>query len=430
MSRQSPGRLDSMLSDGTLCHLAYVSKNQSDLARRCGITPDAFISWRIRFRVKNGVSAPTFEELQRGLPVERGVLTDAQNLAVARVFQQGPRVHPERDEISDRGPEITDRDDFDVDVSDWDDEPTQPNAQTPTVVGARNPPDFSNWPEALNDNWRTHEQPASSRKLTREDCPDGSLILWASDVHIPIHNDVACRLMVECAERSGVSRVIAGGDILDLNCLSKHAKESRRTVEHATILEEVEPGRWLLDWFATKPTDYILGNHEDRLKRFVDENPAFHGSLVSNFAQVTNLPSGINVLPQGGEVRLGSLSARHLDAEFKNSSGGKYPAQRVLEMLPDQSTIGGHVHRITTACRTTRDEHGINRTHKAWTMGHMSHEHMHSNYVSSSPNWQEGFGMIRVCWEGERPRFSVYQIEVLRDRNNRPMFEWDGYWYL
>jgi hypothetical protein len=323
---------------------------------------------------------------------------------------------------------------LDVDVSEWDEEPTEPGiASLWGVVPGLPPSDFgarrTHWSEAANNNWRALEQPATSRKLTREDCPDGSLILWASDVHIPIHDDTACRLMVECAERSGVSHVIAGGDILDMNCLSKHAKESRRTVEHATILEEVEPGRWLLDWFATKKTDLILGNHEDRLKRFIDENPAFHGSLVSNFAQVTNLPAGINVIPQGGEVRLGSLSARHLDAEFKNSSGGKYPAQRVLEMLPDQSTVGGHVHRIHSACRTTRDEDGINRTHKAWTMGHMSHEHMHSNYVSSSPNWQQGFGMIRVTWEGARPRFSVYQIEVMRDRDNRPYFEWGGVWY-
>jgi hypothetical protein len=268
-----------------------------------------------------------------------------------------------------------------------------------------------------------------TRKLTRAECPDGTMILWASDIHIPIHNVIGGELMIECAERNGVTRTIMGGDILDFNCLSRHKKQARRVVEHATLLEEVEPGRAMLNWFASKQSDYILGNHEGRLQSFIDENPIFHGSVASNFAQVVDLPRSINVVPQGGEVRLGSLSARHLDAEFKGGSGGKYPAQQVLDKLPYQCTMGGHVHRISVARRTTRDEDGISRTHCAWTMGHMSVEHEHYDYVSTSPNWQTGFAMIRVYWEGDRPRYSVYQIEVLFDRHNRPYFEFGGHVY-
>jgi hypothetical protein len=264
------------------------------------------------------------------------------------------------------------------------------------------------------------------RKLTREDCPEGSLMLWASDVHIRIEHTEALKLMVECAEAFGVNRVIAGGDILDLNCLSMHPKESESVVQHSTILEEVESGRWLLNWMAKKPCHYILGNHEDRLKRFIDMNPALHGSPASNLGWLVDLPKSIEVLPQGSEIRLGNLSMVHLDAEFKRGDGGKYPAHRLLEMDPDHSTIGGHVHRFSTAWRTSRDENGINRTRRGWTMGHMSHEHKHRSYMKKRPNWQVGFGLIRVYWEDDRPRWSVYQIEVLFDRHNRPYFEFGG----
>lgn len=268
---------------------------------------------------------------------------------------------------------------------------------------------------------------SSIRKLTHADCPDGSLILWASDIHIPIHNEPVLRLMVECAERAGVRRVVAGGDILDMNCLSKHAKESRRSVEHATILEEVEPGRWLLDWFATKETTLILGNHELRLERFVDENPAFHGSVASNLKHVANLPGDIEVID--GEVRLGNLAMFHGHNEFKNGTGGRYPAQKILDMFPDQSSIHGHLHRKATAYRTTRDEDGVHRTRRAWSMGHLSLEHMHYGYVGRCPNWQIGFAIIRVYWEADRPRWTVYPIEVLFDRYNRPYFEFEGHVY-
>lgn len=251
-------------------------------------------------------------------------------------------------------------------------------------------------------------------------------MMWISDVHIGIQHDPALRLAVECAERAGVTRVVAGGDIYDMNCLSKHAKEANRVVEHATILEEVESGRWFTNWLATRDTTLILGNHEDRLKRFVDENPVFYGSVASNFASIVQLPNSIEVIPQGGELRLGNLALFHGDGEFKKSTGGKYPAHKLLDMCPDQSSICGHVHRMTCACRTTRDEYGILRTRRAHTMGHMSHEEMHYGYVSKHPNWQMGFGLIRVYWEGDRPRWTVYPVEVLFDRRNRPYFEFEG----
>jgi hypothetical protein len=300
-----------------------------------------------------------------------------------------------------------------------------PACSEPVVGEIWQPSDFRN-PDAL-----PYVQPVSPklRKLTKDDCPDGTVILWASDIHIPIHHDAACRLMVEVAQRAGVTRAVVGGDGLDMNCLSKHAKESARTVLHSTILEEVEPGRWLLDYFASLQTDYMLGNHEDRLKRFVDENPAFHGSVASNFAKICELPAGLNIVPQGGEVRLGNLALVHGDAEFKNGTGGLHPAAKLLSMAPDQSTICGHLHRMAQACRTTRDEDGIPRTRRAWTMGHMSVEEMHYGYVSKNPNWQIGFALIRVFWEGDRPRWTVYPIEVLFDRYNRPFFEFEGHVY-
>lgn len=70
MSRQRPGRLDNMLADGTLYHLAQSSKTQADLARQCGITPDAYGSW-LKRRRDAGLVTPTFDELQRGSPVEK-----------------------------------------------------------------------------------------------------------------------------------------------------------------------------------------------------------------------------------------------------------------------------------------------------------------------------------------------------------------------
>lgn len=269
------------------------------------------------------------------------------------------------------------------------------------------------------------------RHLTKSEVPDGSILLWISDVHVPIHHPIPLRLAMECAEKVGVTHVIAGGDILDLHCLSSHPKDPDRILAQGTILEEVEPGRWFLNWLTTRPSILIQGNHEGRLDRFIAEKcPALYGTAAGSLSTLARLPAGIEVLPWengGAEVRLGNLSLVHGDGEFKKSTGGQYPAHKLLTMIPDQSTICGHVHRITQARRTTTDEYGIKRTRAAFTMGHMSIEEKHYGYMSKHPNWQMGFGLIYVFWEGNRPRFEVDQVEILFDRRNRPYFSVGGY---
>lgn len=266
------------------------------------------------------------------------------------------------------------------------------------------------------------------RNLTKENTPDDSWIGWVSDIHGPIDHTPALKLAVECFERVGITRLVAGGDILDFNCLSSHEKEVDRVIEAGTLLEEVEPFRWFLNWMATRDCTYILGNHEGRLDRFIarPENMALYGTVAASFTDMVQLPTSIDVLPVGSDLRLGNLNMSHGDAEFKKSSGGKYPAAKLLDMVPDYSSIIGHLHRLSSARRTARDENGIARTRAAWTMPHMSIEARHYGYVSKHIGWQIGFGLIHVWWEGNKARFNVYQVEIMFDKKNRPYFEFAG----
>lgn len=265
-------------------------------------------------------------------------------------------------------------------------------------------------------------------KLTKANVPDNSIILWVSDVHIRIQHDTALKLMIECAERLGVTLVVAGGDIFDFHCLSKHPKKSKSVVSHPTLLAEIEPGRWFLDWLGTRDTIMLEGNHETRLQRFIDEHPVLHGTVAQNLPAMVQLPASVRYIGEDDELRLGNLTMFHGHMEFKRGIP-QHPAVKIASMMPDTSAICGHVHRKSTFCRTTADEDGINRTRQVWTMPHMSHEEEHHDYAGKHPNWQMGFGVIRVYWEGDRPRWTVTQVEVLFDRHNRPYFEHEGHVY-
>lgn len=262
--------------------------------------------------------------------------------------------------------------------------------------------------------------------LTKETCPSGSRLLYLSDVHIPTEDRPALEVMVSLAEDVGVTGVIAAGDIYDCYCISEHPKQAERILENGTLREEAAKGLYLTTWLSTRPVVFIEGNHEDRINRFVDKNPALHGLTVK---EVLGLPDQWVYLPNGGQVRLGNLVMSHGDTEFKKSTGGRYPAQKLLDMAPDQSSIIGHLHRIGQARRTSYDEQGIPRTRAAWTNGHLSRVDSHYEYVSRYIGWQTGFITIDVMWEEDRPRFAVYQHEVLRDRYNRPYVLFNGKCY-
>lgn len=246
---------------------------------------------------------------------------------------------------------------------------------------------------------------------------DGEKWIWLSDIHIPIDNTAAVKIAIDVAEYVGVDRVIAGGDILDFHCISKHAKDPERVISAGTIEQEISSGRWLFDWFATRSCEYILGNHEDRWDRFVGDNPELFGIT---FRDITKIPASINVLPVGSEIRAGSLVFEHGDGIFKRGNGGRNPAQRLLDIAPNQSTIIGHLHRQQTALRTFRGEDYQQKSHGAWTMGHLSIEHFHHDYVSSHPNWQTGFGIISFWRDGSKVRYEVTSIQIHFDRRNRP----------
>jgi hypothetical protein len=265
-------------------------------------------------------------------------------------------------------------------------------------------------------------------KLTQKHLPDASRIGWVSDVHLGIEHTPSLKLMCEAWEAAGVTHIVAGGDIADLHCLSTHPKDPERILAQGTIEAEIAPGRWFLDYLATRGEDcyYLKGNHEGRWDRFVQrEATALFGNSSASLESLMKLHPSINVLPVGSELRLGNLVLTHLDNELPRG-GGKMPAKQLLDMAPDQSTVGGHVHTISMYRRSTRDEDGIKRTRAAWTMGHMSREEKHHDYVTRHINWQMGFGIIDVWWDSGRPRWDVTQVEVMFDRKARPYFALHG----
>lgn len=244
------------------------------------------------------------------------------------------------------------------------------------------------------------------------------------DVHIGIHDEAAMRCLVECFEREGCDFVVANGDIHDCAAVSPHAgKKKRAALETGQLAEEAASGRWLVDWLCTRPSLYGVGNHEDWINDLaLDSNTV--GTVT--VASALGLPSAVQVLPHGYQVRLGSLVVEHGDITLGRSTGGAHLAANILRRYPNQTTIVNHFHHQDYAVHTSSDPSGRNRSHAAYCLGHVSDTTAHTEYAGRLPNWQQGGAIVSVWHDAGKARFTVHLLEVHRDRRNRPVFEFNG----
>lgn len=277
---------------------------------------------------------------------------------------------------------------------------------------------------------RPGPSPLFVRRLTRTEVPDGTALGVFGDLHIGCHDAPAANLMVECFDRVGVDIVIPNGDIHDCGPVAPHEMKARTAAAtNGQLLEEAYSGREYVDWMRTRRLClYGEGNHEDWINDVAVRNNAVGSITVANSLDLPVGPA-FEVLPHGYQIRLGSLVIEHGDIVLGRGSGGANLARSILNRYPTQTTVVNHFHRDDYAVRTAPDAGGVPRSHAAVCLGHMSDPSAHADYAGRAPNWQQGFGLIRVWYDAGKPRFTVDSVEIHRTRRGHPVFEYGGHVY-
>src|SRR5258708_7028103 len=89
------------------------------------------------------------------------------------------------------------------------------------------------------------------------------------DVHFPDHDPLALEAALKAHEVLKPDHTIFLGDVLDCGIFSMHPKRKiSETVSSSFKKTEVDPCNKMMDRVqkSTKHTDYLLGNHEDRIE--------------------------------------------------------------------------------------------------------------------------------------------------------------------
>lgn len=207
------------------------------------------------------------------------------------------------------------------------------------------------------------------------------------DIHAPLHNEKAFGAACNAASDKKLSGIIQLGDFADFESLSSHTKTkpSERTLKKE--VEGVVAVRKDLESLATKRV-ITLGNHEDRLPRFLMKNaPELFDSV--DFETLCGFDKW-EVIDFKQHYQLGKVILTHtIDPQMTGVN-----AIRNTGVLAGKSIITGHVHRLQTEYfGKVTGKHYF--THcPGWLGSDKAAEYMSKAKIWSQ--WQTGFDLLYV----------------------------------
>ena len=213
--------------------------------------------------------------------------------------------------------------------------------------------------------------------------PGGTVFL--GDLHAPYHDTTAVDATIEVIRRTKPSRIVMLGDIVDFYAISRFCKEPERSLR---LQEEIDAAHRVMSlWRAAAPhadIDYIEGNHEERLRKYLwTRAPELSRLRCLDFQMLMGL-FRLNIrYHDHGWCRVGGIIAQH--GETVRPMAG-YTVSGELRKR-GCSVIQGHTHRAAHVTRTTMsgDSDGIEAGCLCLCTGD-AHDYIRHE---GTPDWQQ-----------------------------------------
>ena len=165
-------------------------------------------------------------------------------------------------------------------------------------------------------------------------------ILFVPDTHAPYHDRRAFDLVDKVARKIQPDIVALLGDFADFYAVSSHVKDPARRM---TFDMEVTHVRRLLrrvEGWGAKRKLYIMGNHEDRLTRYIASQAEEMHGIVSPDSLFGLTEHGWEVTPYKDHASIGKLYLTH-----DVGKSGPSALKDALNSFQDNIVIG-HTHRL------------------------------------------------------------------------------------
>lgn len=215
-------------------------------------------------------------------------------------------------------------------------------------------------------------------------------VLVVSDIHFPIHHERGWAAVKQFAADVKPERVIAAGDIVDLQVLSSFDPDEQCVVD---VSREIKMGANELNEISqNSELDVVPGNHEDRWDRAIlgkkylalrgcsglGLEDQFRAQGLRSDAKWRRETAASPFLP------LGKNALIILHGHNQKNSGTSIAVKNAARFA-GVSTLVGHHHRAQLHTHTV-----LGKTHISIANPHLSNHH---EYMKT-PNWQRGFTFL------------------------------------
>ncbi len=237
--------------------------------------------------------------------------------------------------------------------------------------------------------------------------PEGTKIVVLPDIHCPAHNQLLMWAILAFLKDYQPDVIIFIGDVADVFALSAWPNPPRSV---KNIQAELDETRRLVDKILSvskcKHAYYIMGNHEDRVFRYLknvapgaatilDFNTrepvlSFHGLMGYKIgAPVTFIYDLAEQGGFGGGLRVNDDMTFHHGFIVRPNPGA---SPRADSARFGQSTTTGHTHRLGFSAVAVN-----NTVVRAIELGHLvDPNHAYLAYANMLNNWHPGFGVGRI----------------------------------
>jgi hypothetical protein len=165
-------------------------------------------------------------------------------------------------------------------------------------------------------------------------------VLFVPDAHVPYHNARSWGLMLNAAAGFGPDRIAVIGDLADFFAVSAHLKDPVRAMKLDWEMEQVNKALDDLDSLGAEEKEFVAGNHEWRLERYVHgKAPELHALLkVEDWLKLDE--RGWHYTPYKQHAKVGEVYVTH-----DVGASGRNSVFQAIDTF-NHSVITGHSHRF------------------------------------------------------------------------------------
>jgi predicted phosphodiesterase len=165
-------------------------------------------------------------------------------------------------------------------------------------------------------------------------------VLILPDTHAPYHDERAWKLAIKIGRAFKPDTLVHMGDLADFYAVSSHSKDPTRAMSLKDEILDVRRLRRQMDSLGAERRIFIEGNHEDRLRRYLQDKAPHLFGLVSADELIQLSENGWEFIPYRKSAKVGKVWFTH-----DTGTAGKYSTARASETF-QHSVVIGHHHAI------------------------------------------------------------------------------------